>query len=212
MHAPCAAFVLAGGRSTRMGVDKALAAFAGEPLIVHALRILRAAGLEPAIAGARSPLTSFAPVVEDSGRGPLDGICSALGSTQSPRAVFLPVDQPLVPPQLIRTLLEDAVRTGAAVVVPRAVGFAETFPAVLDRAALPALRTALDAAQGGCFRAFQQAAAALDLPFRTLPVEQLAQVGRVRHPRDVPASFWCSSVNTPADLARAERLLARAIA
>jgi molybdopterin-guanine dinucleotide biosynthesis protein A len=212
MHAPCAAFVLAGGRSSRMGVDKALAAFAGEPLVVHALRILRAAGLEPAIAGARSPLASFAPVVEDEGRGPLDGICCALASTAESLAVFLPVDQPLAPPQLIHALVEDAEQTGAAVVLPRAVGFTETFPAVLDCAVLPLLRAALEAGQGGCFRAFQQAAEALGRPFRALPVELLAQTGRVRHPRAVPASFWCLSVNTPADLVRAQRLMSRAIA
>ncbi len=212
MHAPCAAFVLAGGRSTRMGADKALVQLAGEPLIVHALCILRDAGLEPVIAGARSPLASFAPVVADSGRGPLDGICWALRSTPLPRALFLPVDQPLVPPQLIRTLLEDAECTGAAVVVPRAAGFTETFPAVVDRDALPALTVALEAGQGGCFRAFQQAAAVLRRPFRVLPVELLAQVGRVLHPRDIPSSFWCASLNTSDDLVRAQRLGAPVIA
>ncbi len=34
-------FVLAGGQSSRMGRDKALLTFAGQPLIAHALAILR---------------------------------------------------------------------------------------------------------------------------------------------------------------------------
>lgn len=195
-----------------MGVDKALVELAGEPLIVHALRILRAAGLDPAIAGDRPELASFAPIVPDSGRGPLDGICTALASTPAPRAVVLSVDQPLVPPQLIQALVEDAELTGAAVAVPRAAGFTETFPAVLDRAALPELQAEFEAGKGGCFRAFQKAAAALDRPFRVIPVEFLAQPGRIAHPRGVPPSFWCAGLNSPDDLARASRLIARSIA
>ena len=76
------AFILAGGHSSRMGRDKALIPLAGSPLIHHALGILRAAGLDPRIAGARSDLSSFAPTLPDdptrSGLGPLSGICSAL--------------------------------------------------------------------------------------------------------------------------------------
>lgn len=215
IEAPCAAFVLAGGRSTRMGADKALVEFAGEPLMARALATLRAAGLEPQIAGARSALGAFANVIEDNGDGPLAGICAALAATDAERAVFLAVDQPLAPPRLIEALIEDALITNAAVVLPRAAGFTETFPAVVDRAALPVLREALAAGDGGCFRAFARAATELKRPLRAVPVELLAQAGRVADERGVPASMWCKSVNTPAELRRAERLMAgsgRAIA
>lgn len=46
-------FVLAGGKSSRMGTDKALLEFRGEPLIARAIGILKAVGLPVCIAGAR---------------------------------------------------------------------------------------------------------------------------------------------------------------
>ena len=41
------AAILAGGRSRRMGTDKALVEFRGEPLIARPIAAARAAGLEP---------------------------------------------------------------------------------------------------------------------------------------------------------------------
>jgi molybdenum cofactor guanylyltransferase len=146
----CAGFVLAGGASSRMGTDKALVSLASEPLIVHALRILREAGLDPQIAGARTPLETFAPVIEDNGAGPLSGICAAMASTSAQWCVFLPVDLPLLPPELISVLLQDARITGAAVTVPQVSGFTETFPAILARAVLPSLEASLSSGAGGC--------------------------------------------------------------
>lgn len=209
MHADCAGFVLAGGLSSRMGTDKALVPLAGEPLIVHALGILREADLEPRIAGARSPLAQHAPVIEDSGKGPLGGICAALASTQARWAVFLPVDQPLLPPSLLRELLWYAQVTGAAATVPRVSGFTETFPAVVDRAALPSLEAFLSAGAGGCFDALQAAAQQLGRPVSAVPIELLVQAGQVDHPAALPPTMWFVNLNAPAEVARVESLLAR---
>ena len=62
---PADAFILAGGRSSRMGQDKSLVTLNGMPLIQHAIAIFRSAGLKPCIAGARSDLSAFAPVIAD---------------------------------------------------------------------------------------------------------------------------------------------------
>ena len=51
-------FVLAGGRSTRMGMDKALAVVGGRPMIEIAVGILREAGVQVEIAWARSDLSN----------------------------------------------------------------------------------------------------------------------------------------------------------
>jgi len=205
-------FVLAGGLSSRMGADKALVRLGGRPLVSWALETLRTAGLAVSIAGARSPLAEFAPVVEDTGQGPLSGVCAALQSCPAGLAVFLSVDLPLMPASLIEYLVQHARVTGAVVTVPAVNGFAQTFPAVVDRAALPMLQRALQAGRGGCFAAFQLAAERLGRGFSIVPVELVAQPGQVAHPAGLAPAFWFLNVNGPGDLQRAETLVASRIA
>jgi molybdopterin-guanine dinucleotide biosynthesis protein A len=208
-----AGFVLAGGRSSRMGLDKALVEFHGQPLVSHALHILNAAGLSASIAGARSRLESFAPVVQDAepDRGPLGGICAALASTACRYAIFLPVDLPLLPPELLTRLLDTARLSGGAAVMASLGGFAQTFPAVVDRVVLPHLRSELEAGRGGCFSALQSAATRLGGSLVLLPAESLTLSDPVccAHPS---ADVWFSNLNSPADVERAQASSAGGIA
>jgi molybdenum cofactor guanylyltransferase len=206
-HEPDAAgFVLAGGRSSRMGEDKALVSLRGQPLVAHALGILREAGLAASVAGSRSPLAAFAPVVEDSkaGLGPLGGICAALASTSARWAVFLPVDLPLLPAFLVAFLLDHARITGRAVTLCSVNGYAQTFPAIVDRATLPVLEIELASGRRGCFSALQASAACLSQSMSIVAVEMLVQAGQVAHPEGLPAARWFLNVNAPADLRRAK--------
>jgi molybdopterin-guanine dinucleotide biosynthesis protein A len=213
MKTDAAGYVLAGGLSSRMGIEKALVQFAGEPLVAHALRILRCAGLTASIAGAHSPLESFAPVVPDSepDRGPLGGICTALNVTAARWAVFLPVDLPLLPPSLVAYLLEEAQETGVAVTLAEGNGFTQTFPAVVDQAALPALRSALQSGRGGCYAAFKSAAADLGKTVKIVPVEQSLKEGKLALAGALPTACWFLNINEPADLLRAEACQAACI-
>ncbi|HZP06630.1 MAG TPA: molybdenum cofactor guanylyltransferase [Terracidiphilus sp.] len=198
-------FVLAGGQSSRMGQDKATLPFAGRPLIAHALSALREAGFSASIAGARSDLRSFAPVIQDAkpGRGPLSGICAALAATAARHSVFVSVDLPLLPAALLRFLLHHARIAESAITVCSVNGFAHTFPVVIGRAALPVLETELAAGRLGCFAAFQAAATALGQPVSVVPVELLVQAGQIEHPACLPVARWFLNVNTPEDLERA---------
>jgi len=195
-------FVLAGGRSSRMGQEKALVRLAGQPLVVHALQVLRDSGLTGSIAGGDASLRAFAPVVEDSepGLGPLCGVCAALASTSARWAVFLPLDLPLLPASLVAYLLDRAQITGAAITVPSVNGYAQSLPAVVDRAALPRLQTEFKDGRRGCFSAFQAAAAGLGQSLTVLAVELPVQSGRIAHPESLPAARWFLNVNTPEDL------------
>jgi molybdopterin-guanine dinucleotide biosynthesis protein A len=188
-----------------MGVDKATVEFEGRSLIEHAVEILRAADLPVLIAGSRPDLKNLADSVDDlgSGQGPLAGICGALQVTSVPRSVFIPVDLPLLPPALIVLMQEVAHVTGSAVVVPSVNGFVQTFPAVLNREALPALKAELAAGRGGCFSAFHAAARALGQEVRVVATELLVQAGQLKHADGVPVERWFFNINSAADLERA---------
>jgi molybdopterin-guanine dinucleotide biosynthesis protein A len=202
-------FVLAGGHSSRMGQDKALIQFDKHPLIVHAVEILRRAGLSVSIAGARSSLAEFAPVIEDGpdgDKGPLSGICAALAAGSSQYAVFLPIDLPLLPSSLIVFMLHHAQITDSFVTLASLNGFAQTFPAVVDRTILPSLQQRLSAGELGCFNALTGAARNFNQHLRLFHVEHLIQMGQVSHPQDLPPALWFLNVNTPVDLARAKSI------
>ena len=209
--AGAAGFVLAGGRSSRMGEEKALLELEGRPLIAHALDVLRGAGLTPQIAGARGDLSEFAPIVADERAdcGPLGGVVSALAQTAEDWAVFVSVDMPLMAPELVTYLIRDAQMTGAAVTLVSVSGFAETFPAVVRRETLPALWEGLERGDGGCFRAFEAAAHQRGEKMRVLAAEVLAQGGQVTDARGLWPYEWFLNVNTPEDLSSASAALGR---
>jgi len=74
------AFILAGGKSTRMGTDKAFVELEGRPLLSRALDIARSVTLNVNIVGDPRKFAAYATVVEDifPNCGPLGGIHAAL--------------------------------------------------------------------------------------------------------------------------------------
>src|SRR5215469_13627088 len=81
VEANCAAFVLAGGGSTRFGSDKALVQVDGKPMLVRLCAMLRGVTSSVAIIGSGEKYGSFGvECVADQwpGEGPLGGIITAL--------------------------------------------------------------------------------------------------------------------------------------
>jgi len=118
------AFVLAGGKSTRMGSEKAFVVLDGKTLLERAMHTLRTLTQDVIIIGARSKFSMYAPVVEDifPHRGPLGGIHAALTATHTHLNLVLAVDLPFVQESFLRFLLKAAQETDAMVVVPSAAG------------------------------------------------------------------------------------------
>src|ERR1700754_3091471 len=96
---PIGAYILAGGRSMRMGRDKALLELAGKPLIQHAvIKLTRLTG-DVNILSSRPELAQFATLVPDlhENCGPVGGLEAAFAHTRRDWMLVLPVDMPFVP-------------------------------------------------------------------------------------------------------------------
>jgi molybdopterin-guanine dinucleotide biosynthesis protein A len=154
---PFAGAVLAGGRASRMGGDKALLEVDGRPLIAFPLAALEGAGAASIaiVGGDPRPLAGVGyPVVGDlhRGAGPLGGILTALAAAEHDVVVVLACDQPAVTPSLVRTLV-DALDTGATAAVPLVAGVLQPMTAAFRRDALPDLRRRFDAGERAVHRA-----------------------------------------------------------
>jgi molybdenum cofactor guanylyltransferase len=116
------AFVLAGGRSSRMGSDKAFVKFEGRTLLERMLALTRAVSSDVRIVGSAQKFAEFGPVVEDlfPDCGPLGGIHAALRSSRADRNLVVAVDMPFVEIRFLEFLLECAsAHPSALVIVPR---------------------------------------------------------------------------------------------
>lgn len=131
-----AGFVVAGGRSSRMGTDKAFLNWEGKSLVERALNTLRSVCSQVAILGASAKFARYGAVVEDifSGSGPLAGIHAGLVHSTADLNVMLAVDMPFASPDLLRFLIGIAETTDAIVTVPRIGGGFQPLCAVYRRA------------------------------------------------------------------------------
>ena len=188
------AFVLAGGRSRRMGTDKAFVLLDGRTLLARALGLALSLTSDVRIVGDPTKFASFAPVVEDlfPGCGPLAGIHAALGSSQTELNLILAVDMPFLTPALLQYMLGRAKDSDSAMAtVPRTAQGWQPLCAVYRRDFASIAEKALRA---GRYK--------IDALF----VEAGAQV--IGEPELQSAGFSLdlfSNLNTPDDLAEAVR-------
>src|SRR5262245_60126217 len=93
------AVLLAGGKSSRMGQDKAELMIDGEPLWRRQVAILQAAGANEILISGRldGPYAdSGLPIIEDaeSEMGPIGGIATTIAMARHPLALVLAIDLP----------------------------------------------------------------------------------------------------------------------
>lgn len=171
--------VLAGGRSERMGRDKARVRLGGRTLLGHVRAAALAAGLP-----VRVIRKDAVPRC-----GPLGGVITALRSTRAEAVLFLSCDMPLISVTAIERLLRTfGCGTRAAFYADAGEGVG--FPFAIPVAQLPLVETQLQREQFS----LQRLAVALNARRLVIPARE--------HWR------WLN-VNTPADLAAAQTLCSR---
>lgn len=228
-------YVLAGGRSSRMGRDKALVALGGQPLISHAVTKLRRVCIDVRILGSNPALEAYAPLVPDlhPGCGPLSGLEAALTQSVFDWNLFLPVDMPFLPSAFldswVRAILLDEKR-GARIAIFTVEGIPQPALALIHRDVLPFVVEALESNQLKLFPVLERAGKVLAVSqgvlvghaFRNMPwgaEGQFSSTGPVYGPPQEPwrtttkdqqeaKNLWFSNINTPEDLAVAERIVA----
>jgi molybdopterin-guanine dinucleotide biosynthesis protein A len=187
-------YLLAGGKSSRMGENKAFVDFHGRPLLERALTTLNGACESVAIVGDPRIFSAYGPVVADvfPGCGPLAGIHSALLHSSADLNLILAVDMPFVSQELLRFLLDLAESTAAAVTVPRTSKGLQPLCAVYRRAFVSAAEHSL---REGKYK--------IDATFATVPP-------RVVEESELQAAGFSEknflNMNTPEDRRAAEGL------
>lgn len=134
--------VLAGGRSTRMGRNKAELPVEGTTLLEWIVRRLGPAFAETLVAGAAAPSGARAVTDRVPDGGPLAGVVSALAAARTPNVFVLACDVPRASARLASLLLERVAGHDAA--VPRVGGRAQPACAVYPAASATAIGRLFD--------------------------------------------------------------------
>jgi molybdopterin-guanine dinucleotide biosynthesis protein A len=156
--------ILCGGRSTRMGRDKASLPFAGEPMLLRVLRQVQVGlGDGPVVIVASStqelpPLPETVRIVRDQrpDQGPLEGLATGLQELVDvvDVAFVTSCDVPLLNPAVIRLLLDKCMSWD--VVVPQDEHYPHPLCAVYRTSTLTSIRRLLEAGEHRPRALFQQ--------------------------------------------------------
>jgi len=138
-------YVLAGGLSSRMGSDKAEMQLGGLTLLEIAVGKLRQICGEVVVVGRREFVPAGVRVIPDlrPGCGPMGGIEAALSDAGSGRAMFLPVDMPLVPADLLGRMAREWIGSDARVCLAVVDGRVQPLVSLVGSEMLRAVRGAL---------------------------------------------------------------------
>ena len=187
--------IQAGGRSSRMGRDKALLPLGGKPLIEHVIQRVAGLGDEVLITTNRPDDYAFLGLrmVGDRqpGAGALDGLLTALEAARGDRVLLLACDMPFVSRPLLDHMA--GIDSDAEVVIPRRGEKLQPLHAIYAASCAASVREALNAGEKRMISFFPS--------IQTWIVEQ--EILDQYDPNGL--SFF--NVNTPDDLVQAEHTL-----
>ncbi len=177
-----AGFILAGGRSTRMGSDKAALEIGGLTLLEQVARHAAAAAGPVTIIGPADRYGGAGwPVIADrrSGRGPLAGIETALELRAAEWNLIVAVDMPGLRAEFLARILGAAIESQADCLLPVSPsGYPEPLCAVYHSRCLAAVSAALDRDQNKITAALE------GLQVLHFPIHNQESVTNVNTPED----------------------------
>lgn len=138
--------VLSGGKSTRMGTDKAMVLYKGKPLLKNAIDIIEPVCDEILVSSSNKEhhkmgYTMVADKYKDI--GPIGGIYSALSCSEYQKCIITSCDMPLLPLPLFIHLLEQ--NGGGQVIIPRwGDGKVEPLAGIYTSSILPIIEKQID--------------------------------------------------------------------
>jgi molybdopterin-guanine dinucleotide biosynthesis protein A len=153
-----AGFLLAGGKSSRMGADKAFLEIGKQTLLDRAFTAMAPVCDSVTIVGDPVRFAKYKPVVADifPECGPLAGIHSALAHSAADLNLMLAVDMPFVSTELLVFLLAAAESTAAVITVPHTNRGLQPLCAVYRRDFMAVAAAALRAGKYKIDAAFSQ--------------------------------------------------------
>lgn len=193
MIGDCTAVVMAGGRSLRMGSDKATLRLGERTLLQRVIDVVQPifGELRVSVREPRPDLDWPQICDERPDGGPLVGLCTSLAQARTPWIFALATDMPFAEPALIELLAQR--RAGYDAVVPVVGGHPQPLAAFYAASCLTVVRALLD--DEGGRRSLRAALARLNVCY--VDESQL----RVADPQ--LRSFF--DLDTPQDLATAQR-------
>lgn len=216
-HPEISGFVLAGGRSSRLGQDKVLLPWRGQTLLLHAVTRLQQVCRIVYVCGNRPDLCEHLPqsvsTVPDArkGTGPLGGIVSALEISSNPWNLLLAVDLPLVPVGLLSRLTEFAIdnhasETQTKCVIPTVGERPQPLCGLYHKSLAQPMHRALEEGKYKVLDAVQYAGWLTNTSEPVVHYVEMETFSSDQVPRSSVICDWFLNINTTDDLRRAKDL------
>lgn len=140
-----AGFVLAGGRSSRMGRDKALLPLDGRTLIDRVAGLVQRAAGNVTLIAPEGRYMGY-PVIPDliANQGPLGGLYTALSATKASWNLLVACDMPGVTLEFLENLLRAAESSAADCIIPQSAAGLDPLCAVYHRCCLAAAISSIE--------------------------------------------------------------------
>lgn len=190
--------IVAGGKSSRMGTDKALALLAGKPIIEWVIERIGNLGQDETILITNRPadyarfhLPMYGDVIPE--KGSLGGIYTAIHYSRNPYTLVLGCDMPFVNAALLGYMLSLRAGTGPLdVIVPRVDKYPEGLHAIYHKNCLAPIRERMDADRLHVISFY--------------PKVNVRYIDEAEFQPYDPDKLSFFNVNTPAELEKAEQI------